>query len=136
MFVITIPDYFMGRDQQYAQELTPDLRANATHLLMRVNALLTMYYAEHPDADHPHVTSGWRPRVVNARTTNAAVNSKHMTCQAIDLHDPDGLLDEWCMDSQQYLEQFGLWQEHPSATKGWAHLQSVPPKSGKRVFYP
>lgn len=134
--MITQADYYLSRDQQYAQELTPELRANATHLLMRVNALLSIYYAEHPDADRPRVTSGWRPRAVNARIPTAAVNSRHMTCQAIDLSDPDGLLDEWCMDSPQYLEQFELWQEHPSATKGWTHLQSVPPRSGKRVFYP
>lgn len=134
--MITLDDYYMTRDRQYAQELSVELRANTVALLDRVNALLSLYYAEHPDADRPHVTSGWRPRVVNARTQNAAVNSRHMTCQAIDLSDPDGMLDEWCMDCPQYLEQFGLWQEHPSATKGWCHLQSIAPRSGKRTFYP
>jgi hypothetical protein len=59
-----------------------------------------------------------------------------MTGQAIDLADPDGDLDEWCLEHPDMLELYGLWQEHPSATKGWAHLQSVPPKSGKRCFYP
>jgi uncharacterized protein YcbK (DUF882 family) len=82
------------------------------------------------------VSSGWRPPSLNAKTAGAAPNSKHMTCQALDVYDPDGDLDEWCMENLAKLEEAGLWLEHPSATKGWCHLQIVPPRSGKRVFYP
>jgi hypothetical protein len=59
-----------------------------------------------------------------------------MTCQACDLYDPEGDIDEWALARPEVLARIGLWQEHPSATKGWAHFQIIPPKSGNRVFYP
>jgi hypothetical protein len=34
------------------------------------------------------------------------------------------------------LEELQLWLEHPDATPGWCHLQILPPRSGRRVFYP
>ena len=82
--------------------------------------------------------SGWRPPAVNAATPGAALRSKHMLCQAIDVHDPEGLIDNWLMtpQGQDALTKIGLWLEHPSATKGWSHWQTVPPGSGNRVFYP
>lgn len=128
--MITLADYFMGRDATHAAELTPVIVANATETVMAVNALLDAF------GEYRGVQSGWRPAAVNATTLGAAPNSKHMTCQACDLHDPDGDLDEWALDHPEVLARIGLWQEHPSATRGWAHFQTVPPKSGKRVFYP
>jgi hypothetical protein len=61
-----------------------------------------------------------------------------MTGQAIDIYDPDGDLDDWLMtiEGLAALEALGLWIEHPSATKSWSHLQTIPPKSRRRVFYP
>lgn len=59
-----------------------------------------------------------------------------MTGQAVDLYDPDGALDDWCLAHPERLAEAGLWQEHPAATKGWLHLQSIPPRSRNRVFYP
>jgi hypothetical protein len=82
------------------------------------------------------ISSGWRPMAVNARVPGAAPRSKHMSGQAVDLYDPEGDLDDWCMAHQDRLAAAGLWLEHPSATKSWCHLQSLPPKSGNRVFYP
>jgi len=82
------------------------------------------------------VSSGWRPPAVNANTKGAARRSKHMTCEAVDVNDDNGELDEWCMSNLDYLEEVGIWMEHPSATKGWSHFQIVPPKSGNRIFYP
>jgi hypothetical protein len=130
--VISLDDYYMGRDATYADELTDTLRANAARLLDRVNALLVDFGGTR------NVTSGWRPKAVNAMTAGAALFSRHMTCEAIDLHDPLGDLDDWCMspDGIAALAAIGLWLEHPAATKGWCHLQIVPPKSGRRVFYP
>jgi hypothetical protein len=129
--VITLQDYFMGRERTYGSELTPEYRANAARVLEAVNALLGEF------GESRKVTSGWRPAAVNAKTRNAAPKSKHMTCQAIDLADPEGDLDEWCMeDLGARIAKHGLYLEHPAATKGWCHLQIVPPKSGRRVFYP
>lgn len=127
---ITLADYYAGRDVSYASELTGDLRLNAQRTVSLANALLDRF------GQYRSVNSGWRPALVNATTPGAAQNSKHMLCQAIDLHDPDGDLDEWCLDHPDVLEQLGLWQEFPGSTKGWTHVQIVPPKSGKRVFYP
>lgn len=127
-------DYWMGRDRDYPP--SEALLRNADETVYRANLLLSRYYQAQPDAERTKVTSGYRPAAINAQTPGAAQRSKHMTCQAVDLADPDGDLDEWCMANVIALEQIGLWQEHPSATKGWCHVQIVPPKSGKRVFYP
>jgi hypothetical protein len=67
---------------------------------------------------------------------NASPRSKHLSCQAIDLDDPNDALDAWCLDNLAVLESIGLWLEHPDATPGWCHLQIVPPQSGRRVFMP
>lgn len=141
--MITVDDYFMGRREQYPLALTPDIERNAARTVGIVNALLAKAMAAgvhavmHPKTRSP-VSSGWRPPVLNAATAGAAVNSKHMTGQAVDLYDPDGDIDEWLSTSEGLaaLAEVGLWIEHPSATKGWAHLQTVPPRSGRRVFYP
>lgn len=128
--MITLQDYWMGRDTQYPDDLTPEIEANAAELIARVNKLLESF------GEDRMVNSGWRPPAVNASVRGAAVKSKHMLGLAVDLADPDGELDDWCMDNLGELERVGLWLEHPSATKNWCHLQSVPPRSGKRVFYP
>lgn len=128
---LELKDYWMGRDKLYPEALTPDIEAAASALLERVNSLLVVFGEERT------VNSGWRPPQVNASTPNAALKSKHMTGHAIDLADPDGDLDDWCSENDgSRLIQYGLYMEHPAATKGWCHLQNLPPKSGKRVFYP
>lgn len=126
--MITAEDYF-GRLSHITQ---PDetVQANAAILLTRVNALLASLGAK------PGVNSGWRSAAYNATVPNAAPRSKHITGQAIDLADPEGELDEYLLAHQDVLAAHELWLEHPAATKGWCHLQSVPPRSGNRVFFP
>jgi hypothetical protein len=126
--VISVAEYYMGRDKKYP--LTEALRENAEETVAKANALLSRF------GETRKVASGWRPPAVNAVTQNAAKKSLHMTCEAVDLEDHDGMLDDWCLERPEVLQELGLWQEHPSATKGWCHLQIVPPRSGKRVFYP
>jgi hypothetical protein len=134
-----LADYWMGRNETHADDLTAEIVRNATHLLRRVNNLLVLMHdiqiEPHPITGNP-ITSGWRPPEINAGTKGAAPRSKHMSGNAVDLYDPDGEIDAWCMDHLDFLAEAGLWLEHPSATKGWCHLQQVPPKSGRRVFYP
>lgn len=122
----------MGRDKEFPLALTPQIEKNAMLTVQLANALLAKF------GQGRKVNSGWRPPQVNATIPNAAMNSKHMTGQAIDLADPDGDLDEWLMTQagQTALAEIGLWHEHPAATKGWCHVQTVPPKSGRRTFYP
>lgn len=139
--MITIDEYWMGRNRTYAEYLTAEIERNAGETVARVNALLAAMSQDglnreiNPETGS-QVSSGWRPPAVNATTRGAARRSKHMTGLACDLYDPEGTLDEWCLDHPARLAEIGLWQEHPSATKGWLHVQTVPPKSGKRVFYP
>lgn len=128
--MISLSDFFMGRDKKYPEELTDELRWNAASTVDRVNQLLEAF------GEHRNVNSGWRPAAVNAGVPNAAKKSKHMTCQACDLSDDDGSLDAWCMANLGALERIGLWLEHPDSTPRWAHVQIIPPNSGKRVFIP
>lgn len=140
---ITVDDYLMGRDKEYPGECTDVIRANAVVTVQRVNNLLAVLEADGVEVEaSPHtktpVSSGWRPAQVNASITNAAVRSKHMSAEACDLYDPDGLIDDYLMSEagQRVLTSVRLYLEHPSATKGWCHVQAVPPRSGRRVFYP
>lgn len=64
------------------------------------------------------------------------MKSKHLSGLAVDIADPKNELQIWCMVNEKTLEEVGLWLEDFSATKGWVHFQSVPPKSGKRWFLP
>jgi len=123
-------DYFMGRDKTHYEEMTPAIEAAAAETVRKANELLAAF------GEDRMVNSGWRPRAVNSATPGAAQFSKHMTGQACDLADPHGDLDEWCFVHPEVLDSIGLWQEHPAATKGWCHIQIVPPRSGNRVFYP
>ena len=132
--MITLADYFMGRDREYASELTEELRINAGRMVARANLLLSRAGLER------RVTSGWRPAAVNAAVENAAKESRHIVCLAIDIEDGDGALDAWCMANPRALEDIGLWLGHPSATPRWCHVQVVPYRSwvpGKpRHFHP
>lgn len=130
MLEVTLAQYFMGRDAAHGEELTAPLRRNAAVMVARTNLLL-----QHA-CIACDVNSGWRPRSVNAQVPNASPRSRHITCEAIDLSDPDGRLDAWCIANLEVLETIGLWLEHPAATPGWCHVQIVPPRSGRRVFEP
>jgi hypothetical protein len=139
---ITLEQYLNGRDELYPNELTPEIRKNAEVTVKLVNALLAVLETEGiPLEAHPQtkslVSSGWRPPQINSQVKGAAVRSKHMTGEACDLYDPEGAIDDYLIDHPEPLVALGLYQEHPSATaRGWCHLQIVPPRSGRRVFYP
>lgn len=147
--MITLQEYFMGRDVDYHSALSPAIRANAQTTVTRINTLLEIA-ARHgiaPGLDQvtgTEVASGWRPPDVNARTRNAAAASKHLTGEACDLQDtPDRTLAIWCLSESQpggVLEALDLYMERPQWTGGrgdpWVHLQIRAPRSGKRVFIP
>lgn len=137
---ITIEDYWHGNDRAFPSLLTDELRKNASDTVSKVNLLL--FHAVKDGVvlistnKRSLVNSGWRPPAVNAATPNAAKRSNHMTGKACDVSDPTGSLDRWCMANLAELEAIGLWLEHPSKTPTWCHLQTVPPRSGRRVFQP
>lgn len=141
--MISMADYWMGRDRAYSLQLTPAIgKAAATTVDLASRLLESAMRCEVPLTRNSKtgslVTSGWRPAQINSSTPGAAPNSKHMTGQAVDIYDPDGDLDEWLMtpDGQSELWRLGLWMESPASTKGWCHVQTIPPRSGNRVFYP
>lgn len=138
--MLTLEDYWMGRDVKYKADLTYGIRANAETLLDRVNLLLVQ--AESDGIAMHIVVSGWRPPSVNEATSNAGKQSNHLTGHGVDLKDNQHrILAHWCIKNLDLLEIAGLWMEHPGWTGGpghsnWVHLQDVPPKSGKRVYIP
>jgi hypothetical protein len=135
--MIDLKAYYMGRDEAYRDELTEEIRRNAAETVVRVNRLLER-------AGFTHITevnSGWRPKRINAATPEAAATSHHLTGEAVDLPDPDRTLAAWCASHLDVLEELGLWMEDPRWTWDengghWVHLQTVPPRSGRRVFVP
>ena len=133
--MITLSDFWMGRDATYANELTDEIMANAYETVESVNKLLSEYERETGKVVNK-VTSGWRPPAVNRRVKGAATGSNHQKALAVDLSDPNGDLDKWCLKNLSVLHDCGLWLEHPGWTDGWCHLQIVAPRSGARVFVP
>lgn len=141
--MISLDQYWMGRDGEHSADLTEEVRNNAGLLLERVNRLLDKAAEGHvePGIDAhtgTAVASGWRPKAVNDGTANAGKTSRHITGLAIDLRDslPERPLARWCLRNQGLLEEIGLWMEDPQWTPNWVHLQAVPPGSGRRVYVP
>jgi hypothetical protein len=130
---VSLADYLASVPRQFMPDFTNELRSNAMNLLTRSNRLLAKFGQFRKVVP---LTGGWRPPAFNATLPNASPRSKHMLCQALDVCDPEGDFDQFVLDNQKLMEACGLWAEHPAATKGWAHLQSVPPLSGRRIFYP
>lgn len=129
--MITPAQFWKGRDIEYADELTPDIRANAEITIQRVNELLAL--AGRSDVE---VASGWRPQEVNDATANAAGHSKHLTGEAVDIADHDRSLATWVADNLEQLDACKLWCEDFRWTPTWVHFQTLAPKSEKRIFIP
>jgi hypothetical protein len=139
--MITLADYWQGRDALYPLAMSPQIERNALLTVELANKLLErakaagVVLSTNPKTGTA-ISSGWRPPVVNAATPKASPTSRHMTGQAVDLYDPAGLLDAWAYSQPQVLKDLGVWLEHFSATPGWLHAQTVPPGSGNRYFFP
>lgn len=142
MTPITIEQYFMGRGTLYRDELTPAVGVNAARTVDRVNQALELAAADgvEPGIDEKtgnYVASGWRPRAINDRTSNAAATSTHIGAEACDLQDTPGRdLARWALRNIDKLEAIGLWMEDPRWTPDWVHWQTRPPHSGLRVYRP
>ena len=132
--MITLSEYWQGRDVEYAAECTDEIKANAAETVKRVNKFLT--YAEKDGIICTKVSSGWRPDGVNSATKNAAKGSNHLTAKACDLYDPDRKLAQWMITNKSNLSLCTLWSEDPRWTPTWLHLQILPPASGKLVYIP
>jgi Peptidase M15 len=145
--VISLEQFFMGRDKTYAHILGSDLRANASRTVEAANKLLTLAKGagvQLKPGQWGMVRSGWRPPAINASTQGASKTSYHMQCLAVDLEDVDRSLGKWCKaNAQTVLKDLALWLEDPDFTppkgdtrRAWCHVQLKPPGSGNRVFRP
>lgn len=74
-------------------------------------------------------------KLINEGKTNAK-HSNHLAGAAADILDTDGELAEYLKNNLDVAKNCGLWMEDFNHTKGWVHVQMLPPKSGKRVFIP
>lgn len=117
----------MGRDEEY--KLSQQLKINLVELLDKINKVRSIY------AKPMIVSSGYRPGRYNT-AAKGAEKSLHITCQACDFYDAEGVLGTWCLINFRVLQKIGLYVEDPRHTVGWVHLQSVAPKSGSIVFIP
>lgn len=128
--MITLEDYFNGRDKEYASELTDEIKTNASILLTKVNHLL-----DELSIGGVKVNSGWRPPSVNQAIGGAKL-SNHMTGHAIDISDKFHYLCNSIIQDIEILITTGLYMEDPENTKSWCHLQDIETHSGKRIFLP
>jgi uncharacterized protein YcbK (DUF882 family) len=136
--MIKLNDYITSSgkypDRANSDELTDEVRANATGLLDLVNQFLEELKV---DTENLSVSSGFRPAAVNAAISNSAKKSLHMTGLAIDISDPDNSLDKLIQENPELLEKYGLWLEHPDSTPRWTHLDKGNRSSRKvRIFHP
>ena len=132
--MITLSEYWNGRDKDYADECTDEIKANAAETVKRVNKLLA--YAEKDGIICTKVSSGWRPKSVNDATANSAKTSNHLTAKACDLYDPERKLAQWMITNKSNLGLCTLWAEDVRWTPTWVHLQCLPPASGKLIYIP
>ena len=125
-------------------DITTETKLNVMMLINAVNRMMAV--AEEDGVEfkvNPKTKSqvsgetygGFRP----ADCPIGALHSSHKEGRAVDLYDPEGKIDAWCMMNSGAggdLEQCGIYIEHPDATKGWSHWTTKPPGSGRRVFHP
>lgn len=109
---------------------TKEVESNLKTLLIRMNAVRNLY------GKPMVVTSGLRTLIDQARINPSAPQSKHLLGQACDISDRDGELWAWVEKHLDEMAAIGLWFEDGTYTDGWVHFQTVPPKSGKRIFVP
>jgi uncharacterized protein YcbK (DUF882 family) len=130
----------IGKFKKDFEALNDDLKEqylkNATLISSKASELLSAFGKDMP------ITSGWRPQSYNLQV-GGSKNSKHCLCLAVDLHDPDKKLGEWCVANIERLKEVGIYMESLATThassdpkKRWVHWQCVAPKSGSIIFNP
>jgi hypothetical protein len=122
-------------------DFTPQRQFNATKLLAKCTSLQEemekdgVHFPINPNTKSQvsgQTYGGFRPK----NCPIGSVNSAHKTGEAVDIYDPNGEIDKWCMSHVEILKNHGIHIEHPSATPGWSHWTDRAPPSGRQVFYP
>lgn len=130
--IISLDQYLMGRDKQFPDQYTQEIKDNAEKLLNKVNAFL-----DELGVKEANVSSGWRPEAINATIANAAKKSQHTIGAAVDILDTNGELKNLILSKIDLLKKYDLWLENPDNTKTWAHLD-IKQRSArdKNIFIP
>lgn len=117
-------------------DFTEEINSNINDLVRKINVLgyvPPMYFSSCLRSKERH-----KQIYLNKGISEDKIpwGSSHLSGKAADIADPDGKLAKWLQENENKLAVAGLWCEHPNYTKGWCHVQAVPPKSGKRFFIP
>lgn len=64
------------------------------------------------------------------------LNSAHVMGAATDWKDYDGQLYQFVVERPDMMEELNLWVEDKMYTPYHTHIQTIPPKSGARIFRP
>lgn len=120
----------------------PEHLENLMVLLVKINRLREAY------GKPLRVTSGYRSMAKHLAiyaakgiTDQAKIpmKSNHLLGKAVDVVPVDDTIEQFhafILANEPLLIEIGLWIEDLAYTKSWVHLQSVPPRSGKRFFQP
>lgn len=137
--MITI-DQYVG-EWKNSPDWTQERCDNAWKMLLAVNGLMTIalpsavVFRINPKTNSQvsgETYGGFRPQSCPI----GAPKSSHKEGLAVDIYDPDGAIDAWCMANQDVLKANGIYIEHPDSTPGWSHWTIRAPGSGHTVFYP
>lgn len=141
--MISIADYF-GKYGKTHKDVTPPRYASAQRLLLNVNKLMQIAIDEGMEFPiNPKTKSqvagdtngGFRPQ----DCTVGAPLSAHKICQAVDIYDPKGEIDDWLTNSKaarEAMKELDMYFEDKSVTVGWSHWSIKNPPSGRRFFFP
>ena len=140
MLSYVTPDDYFGRWMDHP-DCTDEVKDNAGAFLLKVNEILDRAFMDGVDyilneKTNSYVSGktygGFRPQ----DCPQGALHSSHKEGRGVDIYDPNGAIDDWCMKHQRDLEELGLHIEHPSVTIGWCHMTDRSPPSGRTVFMP
>lgn len=116
----------------------PIIDKNLAILYQRLNDFQAVFMDE---GGSPFViTSGLRDEALQTKLIDQgksnAKHSKHLIGAAADIQDKKGLLKKWILENIEYFKGKGLYFEDFNYTKGYVHVQMMPPGSGKMIFIP
>lgn len=128
--MVSMDELVKGRDKQFPNEFTDEIKSNLEDLLGVINEVRARY------GKPMTVTSGWRPAAINAATPGAAKNSAHCLGLAVDISDTTGELWSWVLANLDLMQSLGIFLEDRRWTPTWVHFGLKKPLSGKRIFVP
>lgn len=137
--LITLEKYLMGRDSQFSDQYTDEIKTNAEKFLIKLNAFLY----ELGIINTVSISSGWRPAAINAALPNSAKRSLHMQGLACDIKDNEYQdLGKLVSSRPDLLKKYDLFVEDLGSTMGkntnWCHIDMSPTRSDRpsRSFKP